>query len=164
MDNKRNILKQIMNDTGKGIKAYIKAQLILMVITFVITGIGLTIIDAPYPIMISLGIAILDVIPVLGAGLVMIPWSIISFITGQTEMGTNLAIVYIVLLILRQVMEPKIVGNKIGIRPLYTFIATILGATIMGPIGVILGPLIAIIINSIIKIRNNLDKGDKDDK
>ena len=164
MDNKRNILKQIIDDTEKGIKAYIKAQLILMCITFVITSIGLTIIDAPYPIMISLGIAILDVIPVLGAGLVMIPWSIISFITGQNEMGTNLAIVYIVLLILRQVMEPKIVGTKIGIRPLYTFIVTILGAAIMGPIGVILGPLIAIIINSIIKIRNNSDKGDKDDK
>ena len=158
MDNKKEILKQIINDTGRGIKGYMKAQIILTVITFIITGIGLKIINAPHPILISLGIAILDIVPVLGAGLIMIPWSIISFIVGHKEMGMNLALVYIVLLILRQIIEPKIVGREIGVRPLYTFAATILGGIILGPIGVIIGPILAIIINSIIRIRNNLHR------
>ncbi len=155
MDNKKDFLRQIINDTGKGIKGYMKAQITLMIITFIILGIGLTVINAPHPVLISAGIAILDIIPVLGAGLVMIPWSIISFIMGNKDMGANLAILYVVLVILRQFIEPKIVGKEIGVRPLYTFIATILGSIILGPIGIILGPIIAVIINSIIKIKGN---------
>lgn len=158
MANKMEFFKKIINDTEKGIKGYIKAQVKLMFITFIIMSIGLTIIDVPYAILISLGIAILDIIPVLGAGLVMIPWSIISFIAGQNKMGINLSIIYIVLLILRQIIEPKIVGKEIGLRPLYTFGATILGAAILGPLGVILGPIIAIIINSIARIKKDSDE------
>lgn len=154
MDNKKDFLRQIINDTGKGIKGYMKAQITLMCITFIIAGIGLTIIEAPYPILISAVIAILDIIPLLGAGLVMIPWSIISFIIGNKDMGANLAIIYVILVILRQFIEPKIVGKEIGVRPLYTFIATILGTMILGPIGIILGPIIAVVINSIIKMKN----------
>ncbi len=126
MNSKKDFLYQIINDTGKGIKGYMKAQITLMCITFIIAGIGLTIIEAPYPILISAVIAILDIIPLLGAGLVMIPWSIISFIIGNKDMGANLAIIYVILVILRQFIEPKIVGKEIGVRPLYTFIATIL--------------------------------------
>ena len=154
MNNKKDFLYQIINDTGKGIKGYMKAQITLMFITFIIVGIGLTIIDVSHPILISAGIAILDIIPVLGAGLVMIPWSIISFILGNKDMGANLAIIYVVLVISRQLIEPKIVGKEIGVRPLYTFFSTILGSFVLGPIGIILGPLIAVVINSIINSKN----------
>lgn len=159
MDNKKDFLKQIMNDTGKGIKGYMKAQVTLMIITFIILGIGLTIIDAKHPILISAGIAILDIIPVLGAGIVMIPWAIINFIIGNKDMGADLATLYVILVILRQFIEPKIVGKEIGVRPLYTFIATILGSIILGPIGIILGPLAAVIISSIMKTKKKTDNG-----
>lgn len=157
MDNKKDFLKQIMNDTGKGIKGYMKAQVTLMIITFIILGIGLTIIDAKHPILISAGIAILDIIPVLGAGIVMIPWAIINFIIGNKDMGADLATLYVILVILRQFIEPKIVGKEIGVRPLYTFIVTILGSIILGPIGIILGPLAAVIISSIMKTKKKTD-------
>lgn len=147
-------LLQIIKDTGKGIKGYIKSQLILMIITFIILSISLTIIDVPYSILISLGISILDILPIVGSGIVMVPWAIISFIVGNNQQGVNLAIVYAVLIIIRQIVEPRILGKEIGIRPLYTFIATILGSMILGPIGVILGPLIAVVINSVLKIIN----------
>lgn len=145
-------LLQIIKDTGKGIKGYIKSQLILMIITFVILSISLTIIKAPYPILIAMGISILDILPILGSGIVMVPWSIISFIVGNNQMGINLAIVFAILVIIRQIIEPRILGKEIGIRPLHTFIATIFGSLILGPIGVIIGPLIAVIINSVLKI------------
>ncbi|MCQ4923668.1 AI-2E family transporter [Tissierella carlieri] len=157
MDNKKDFLKQIMNDTGKGIKGYMKAQVTLMIITFIILGIGLTIIGAKHPILISAGIAILDIIPVLGAGIVMIPWAVINFIIGNKDMGADLATLYVILVILRQFIEPKIVGKEIGVRPLYTFIATILGSIILGPIGIILGPLAAVIISSIMKTKKKTD-------
>ncbi|WP_353093284.1 AI-2E family transporter [Tissierella praeacuta] len=157
MNDKKDFLKRVIDDTGKGIKGYIKAQITLMFITFIILNIGLALINVPHPILISGGISILDVIPVLGAGIVMIPWSIISFIMGNKDLGLNLAILYVILVILRQFIEPKIVGKEIGVRPLYTFIATILGAMILGPIGIMLGPIIAVIINSIMKIKNELN-------
>ena len=147
-------LLQIIKDTGKGIKGYIKSQLILMIITFIILSISLTIIDVPHPILISLGISILDILPIVGSGIVMVPWAIISLIGGNNQLGIGLAIVYAVLIIIRQIIEPRILGKEIGIRPLYTFVATILGSMILGPIGVILGPLIAVVINSVLKIIN----------
>ena len=145
-------LLQIVKDTGKGIKGYIKSQLILMIITLIILSISLTIIGAPYPILIAMGISLLDILPIVGSGIVMVPWSIISFIVGNNQMGINLAIIFAILVITRQIIEPRILGKEIGIRPLYTFIATIFGSLILGPIGVILGPLIAVIINSVLKI------------
>lgn len=143
---------QIIKDTGKGIKGYIKSQLILMVITLIILSIGLTIIGTSYPILIATGIALLDILPIVGSGIIMVPWAIISFIIGNKDIGTGLAIIYIVLIVIRQIMEPRILGKEIGVRPLYTFISTILGAFILGPIGIMLGPIIAVVINSIIKI------------
>lgn len=155
MGNKKDFINQIIKDTGKMIKGYIKSQIKLMLITFIAFSIGLSIINVPYPILISAGISILDIIPVLGTGIVMIPWVIISFVLGNKDMAANLAILYVVLFILRQFIEPMIVGKEIGIKPLYTIIATILGSMILGPIGIIVGPLVAIVIRSIINTKNN---------
>ncbi len=157
MHNKKDFLKQVIYDTGKGIKGYMKAQATLMFITFIILSIGLTAIKVQYSILISAGISILDIIPVLGAGIVMLPWAIINFLIGNKEIGTDLATLYVVLVILRQLAEPKVVGKEIGVRPIYTFIATILGSMILGPIGIVLGPITAVIINSIMKIKKQPD-------
>lgn len=148
-------LRRIFRDTKKGVKGYFKAQLTLMVMTFLIFSIGLVIIDVDFPLLIGFVIAILDIVPVLGSGIVMIPWVIISLIQGNSQRALGLAIVYVVATLIRQLIEPKITGDKIGIRPLYTFIATILGSLIFGPVGIILGPIVAVIIKSIINVKNN---------
>lgn len=158
MNNIIDFFINVMEDAGKGIKGYIKSQMILMVITFIILSIGLTVIDAPWPVLIALGIAILDILPVVGSGIIMIPWSIISFISGNTDLGVKLAILYVSLAIIRQIIEPKIVGDQIGIRPLYTFFSTILGSLILGPIGVIIGPLIVVVISSIYRTKKKWNK------
>lgn len=153
MKDKLDFLNQIMRDTGKGIKGYLKAQLILMFITFLILAIGLDIIDVSYSILIAILIAIVDILPVLGSGIIMIPWSLINFILGNNSLGKDIAILYIILTISRQFIEPKIVGKEIGVRPLYTFLSTIIGSIILGPIGIIIGPLIAVVITSVLKSR-----------
>lgn len=147
-----NFLRNVMKDTSSGIKGYIKAQLKLIGITFLIIFIGLDMIDIAHPFLVSLGISILDMIPVLGIGIVLVPWSIISFVMGNTDLATKIAILFVIAVIVRQVLEPIIVGKHIGIRPLYTFVATLLGSIALGPIGIILGPAIAILI---ISIQNN---------
>lgn len=158
MDNRPNPIKEVLKDTGKGIKGYVKSRFIIMFITFLILSIGFTIIDAPFAIPIAILISILDIIPLLGAGIVLIPWAFVSYFWTNKELGINLAILYIVMTILKQFIEPKILGNQIGVRPLYTFLATIIGSLILGPIGVLIGPLIAVVINSIIKVNKNLNR------
>lgn len=156
MEKLNQFITHVIKDTGKGLKGYIKSQLILLLITFGILSIGLTIIGNPHPILISLGISILDVLPVIGAGIIMIPWSIISFISGNNGAGINLAIIYIVLILARQILEPKIMGKEIGVRPIYTFASTILGSIFLGPMGVIIGPLIAVVISSVLRAKKAL--------
>lgn len=148
-------IRRVINDAKKGIGGYFKAQLIMMLMTFIIFSIGLVLIDAPFPLLFGFIIAVVDVLPVLGSGIIMIPWTIISFIKGSSDFAIALAIVYLVATLVRQILEPKIIGDKIGIRPLYTFIATIAGSLIFGPIGIILGPIISVIIKSISDISKN---------
>lgn len=157
MDKLMEFISQMIKDTGRGLKGYLKSQLILMGIAFLILSIGLTIIDVQNAILISIGISIIDILPVLGSGIIIVPWSIISFILGNSYLGKGLAIIYIVLIITRQVLEPKIMGKEIGVRPLYTFLATIIGSIILGPVGLIVGPLIAVVVTSVIRTKKNID-------
>ena len=157
MNNLMEFISQMIKDTGKGLKGYLKSQLILMGITFVILIIGLMVLKVPYFILIAIAISIVDVLPILGSGIIIVPWSIISFILGSSYLGKGLAIIYIILIITRQVLEPKIMGKEIGVRPLYTFLATIIGSLILGPIGLIIGPLIAVAVSSVIRTKKNID-------
>lgn len=157
MENLMEFISQMIKDTGKGLKGYFKSQLVLMGITFIILITGLTILKIPYSILISIAISIVDVLPVLGSGIIIVPWSIISFILGNSSLGKGLAVIYIILIITRQVLEPKILGREIGVRPLYTFLATILGSIVLGPVGLVVGPLIAVVITSIIRTKKNID-------
>lgn len=157
MANIMEFLSQMIKDTGKGLKGYLKAQLMLMGITFIILTTGLMILKVPYLILIAIAISIVDVLPILGSGVIIVPWSIISFILGNGYLGKGLAVIYIILIITRQILEPKIMGKEIGVRPLYTFLATILGSLILGPIGLILGPLIAVLVTSIIRTKKEID-------
>lgn len=155
MNNLLELLDVIIKDSFRGIKGYFKSRLIILGIVFLLLSIGFVIIKAPMPLLIAFVIALLDIVPLLGAGLVMIPWGIIAYFGESKELGVGVFVLYFVLTILKQFIEPKVLGNQIGIRPLYTFISTVLGTLIFGPIGLILGPIIAIIINSIYRFNQN---------
>lgn len=155
MDDKKGLLSQILLDTSRGVKGYFKAQISLMLITFIALLVGLNILHVKFSVFIALGIALVDILPVVGSGIIMIPWSIISFISGDNEIGKGIAILYVILLVSRQLIEPYIMGKNIGVRPLYTFLATIMGSVLLGPVGILIGPLAAIVISSILKVRNN---------
>lgn len=155
MKDKHGLLSQILLDTGRGIKGYFKAQFILMLITFIILLVGLNMLDVKFSILVALVIASVDILPAIGSGIIMIPWSILSFILGSNEIGMGIAILYVILLVSRQFIEPIVLGKNIGVRPLYTFLSTIAGSIIFGPIGILLGPLIAVVITSIFRTKNN---------
>ena len=136
----------IKNNLSSVLLGYIKAQLILMAITFVEVTIGLFIIGIDYAILFGLIISFIDVLPVLGTGTILIPWALFSLITGNYSLGFSLIILYGVVLLVRQFLEPKIVGGQIGLHPLATLSAMYIGLKVLGIMGMILGPIIVLVI------------------
>lgn len=133
---------------------YLKAEVILIAISFFIILIGLYIgkftgLKIEYPLLCALGIAFVDALPIVGSGTVMIPWAIFSFLDSNVSLALLLIGLYVFTLIVRQIIEPKLVSNKIGIHPIFTLIAMYTGFKVIGVIGLFLGPIILIILKNI---------------
>ena len=111
-------LKQIVKTLG----GYLKAQLILILISFIISLIGLYIMDfaglnVGFPLLIALGIGFIDALPILGSGSAMVPWAIISSFNGDIKLGIGIIVLWIIMSIIRQLLEPRIVSGKIRYTP-----------------------------------------------
>ncbi len=135
---------------------YLKAQVTLILIDFVIILIGLFIFNLigfgiQYPLLAALGIAFVDALPILGAGTAMVPWAIICAINGNIKLAIAILILYAIILVLRQFLEPKIVSKHIGIHPIFTLIAMYTGFKFIGLIGMLIGPIILIIFKNVFK-------------
>ena len=143
--------KSVFDDLKKALVGFIRAQLTLISITLVIVLIGLLILRVDYAITIALVCGIVDILPYLGTGVVFIPWLIYEFITGHIPLGVGLAILYTVVVVQRQVMEPKILSSSIGINPLPTLIALFVGFKLLGFLGLILGPVTLVVITTLNK-------------
>ena len=85
--------------------------------------IGFTILNVHYALLIALGIAVMDALPILGSGLVMIPWIGYQLFFGSLPMGIGLALIYVLLIFTRQSIEPRVVGGQFGLPPLWTMCA-----------------------------------------
>lgn len=154
MDKWAYYLKEILYATGKGIKGFLIAQLKLSVLTFVLLCIGFVVIGIDWWAIKALGIAVVDMIPVLGSGIIMLPWAIIRALMGDGEVAWKIAVLYVIILLVRQFAEPYLTGKQIGVRPLYTFLSTVVCVLIFGPIGALLGAVVAIIIKAIFSVRD----------
>ena len=147
-------LREVIYATGKGIKGFIIAQLKLSLLTFILLCIGFVVIGIEWWGMKAFGIAIVDMIPVLGSGIIMLPWAIIRALMGDGDVAWKLGLLYAIILLVRQFAEPYLTGKQIGVRPLYTFLSTIVCVLIFGPIGALLGAVVAIIINAVFNVRD----------
>ncbi len=141
--------KAILFDT---IKSLVKAYGSIMLITFGELFIGLSILKligiytTGHIFIICIITAIVDIIPVLGTGTVLIPWAVYSLITGKYSLAIGLFIIYVVILVIRQVLEPKLVATNSGLPPIITIFAMYLGTQLFGFIGIFLLPLILIML------------------
>lgn len=130
---------------------FVKAQMAVMFITVLLTIIGLNLIGSRYAVTLGLLVGLLDVLPVLGPSLVFIPWIALELILGDRVMGLWLLLLYGVLAGMRQVIEPKLVGDRIGLHPLATLIALYVGLQLFGGGGVIFGPLSVIVLKAVVR-------------
>lgn len=144
-------IKSLKNDMLLALGGFMKAQVILMAVTFLELLIGYQIIGVKYAFFFALITAVVDLLPVLGTGTILIPTSIIYFIMGDGVKGISFLILYIVIFIIRQFLEPKIVSESLGLHPLLTMMGIYVGLKLMGVVGMILGPIIIIIIKAFYK-------------
>ncbi len=142
---------QKLSDAGI---AYLRSQLIIMVIIAVICVLGLTLLKNNYAFLIGIGIAIMDALPVLGSGIVLVPWAIVMLVNGNIYQAAILVTIFLVCQIIREILEPKLIGNRIGVKPLFTLIAMYAGVKLFGIAGFLLGPIGLIIISTIYHVIN----------
>lgn len=135
----------------KTVTGYLKAYFFIMLLTFAEIFIGLSILRVNYALLLAILIAVVDILPIIGTGTILIPWAIFSFLTGNVGLGTGLLILYGVVMIVRQIAEPKIVGNSIDLHPLATLAAVYLGIKFAGFLGIFIGPIVALCIKGFSK-------------
>jgi len=141
----------IMTQLNKAGVGFIKAQFLLSLITFLLALSGLLLLRVEYPIILSLLIVVVDILPILGTGSVLVPWAIFSLMNGNQGLGIGLIVLFIVITVIRRIIEPKIFSSNLGISPLAALVSVYLGFQLLGFVGLFLGPALVIIVDTMIK-------------
>ncbi|OON99654.1 MAG: sporulation integral membrane protein YtvI, partial [Epulopiscium sp. Nele67-Bin004] len=148
----RHKIKTVNRSLKSALGGYVKTQLILMCFTFSICAVGLFILNRDYALLISLGIAVFDAFPMLGSGAILITWGVCHLILGNYGLGIGLLAIYGTILVTRQILEPRVLAEQLGIYALVTIISIYVGLKVMGAIGIIVGPMIAVTIQTLQKV------------
>ena len=160
-----NIKVAFLDTIGKYIKAYFK----IMTITFLELCIGFYILKIPNFILVAFLISLFDILPVLGAGGILIPWFVFAFISGNIHLGIGLVIIYAIVTLVRHFIEPKIVGDQLQLNPLVTLLSIYFGFIWFGVAGMLIIPMVTNILiklytNGQLKAFVNFQKVDFDDE
>ena len=138
---------------------YVKAYSILMVLTFFEVFTGLSIIGVDYAFLLAGLISVLDVLPILGVGTVLLPWAVFSFFVHDFDRGIALVVLWAIVTVIRQIAEPKIVGETIGLHPIVTLIGMYVGFKLFSVVGMFLAPTAIICIKSCFSPLPTTDSG-----
>ncbi|MDQ0086997.1 sporulation integral membrane protein YtvI [Paenibacillus anaericanus] len=140
---------EVWRDLQKAFFGYLRAQFILISITASIVFIGLVILHVDSPFTYAILIGAVDLLPYLGVGTIMAPWLLYAFMTGDIQLGIGLSILYGIILVARQLIEPKILASNVGIEPLPTLISMFVGMKLFGVLGLIIGPVSLVVFGAI---------------
>lgn len=159
-----NQLVMLKNTSKSAFGGYLKAQLLLALIAFVIMFVALTIYGQEYSFLIAIALSFIDFLPFLGTAVILVPWAILCLIGGDLVKALFLVILSFSYFIVRRLVEPKIMSSQTGLTPLIALLSTYIGTKLAGVIGLILGPIITVVILSIIKagVFDNTKKDIKD--
>ncbi|BFH64479.1 sporulation integral membrane protein YtvI [Paenibacillus azoreducens] len=144
-------IQQVLSSLKRSIFGFLQAQMILSAFTYVVTLTGLLILDIHYPLAIAMLVMFVDIMPILGVGSVLIPWAVYLFIVGDSYTGFGLMLLFIVITVARRVIEPKVIGDSVGIGALSALVSMYVGFKLVGVIGVFIGPLVVIIYSAVRK-------------
>ncbi len=146
-----NELMYIKGLISRILRAYVRSQAIIMSIVAAICAMGLAIIGNKYNIVLGIIIGIFDALPLIGAGTVLIPWSVIYIFMGEYVKAAILFVIFIICYLAREFLEPRLMGQKIGMTPIATLISIYIGYQLFGFVGMIAGPLVYVMIREILE-------------
>lgn len=141
------VLSRLKNALG----GWLKAQAKLCGVTFLVTAGGLLLLKVEHGVFWALTIALVDAVPILGAGTALIPWSLVAFLQGDRMLAFGLLGTYAAVAVVRSVLEPRLVGQQLGLDPLVTLAALYAGYRLWGFVGMILAPMLAVMVTQIVK-------------
>lgn len=148
----RYVLSLVRRAVSAGFGGYIRAELILSAGVFVILLAGFFLIHQPYALLLALALAVLDFIPILGSGTVMVPWAVVDMILGQYGEAAALMAVWGVIALFRQFAEPKILGDQTGLSPILSLVGIYVGMQAGGVLGMVVGPLLLLVCINLAKL------------
>jgi len=153
MEQNNNRFRKVLQELGSTALGFGKAQLILFGVNFVVVTLGMIIAGMKWwSPLIAVGISLLDLLPVIGSGVVFVPWAIIALIAKHAPMAITVGATYIAMVVLRMILDPIITGKSVGLSPLITLLASVGGLVLFGGAGVIIGPVIAAVANVLFRV------------
>ena len=139
------ILTRIKKEAAVAAIGYLRSYSLILLITFAEIFFGLSVLGVEYSFLIAAISAAVDILPVFGVGIILLPWAAYCLITRELFLGIGLIILYVIILVVRQFIEPKIVGENLGLHPLLTLASFYLGYRIFSFVGILLAPIILIL-------------------
>lgn len=131
----QSTISETVNTGVSSIRKILVSYIAIMFLSFVELSIGFLLMRIPYAVGFALLVAVIDIMPILGTGLVLIPWAIIAAILGNYPMAIGVALLYIIMLVVRNIVEPKLVGQQMGLHPLATLVSMFVGLQLFGLFG-----------------------------
>jgi sporulation integral membrane protein YtvI len=141
-------VRYMISKLNSVILGFMKAQLLVSFIILVVTFVGLMLITPKYAIVMSLVIWIIDIIPILGSIIILAPWAFYLYVSGDVATAIKLTILAVILLIIRGIIEPKVMGSQIGLSPLPTLVSMFVGLKLFGFFGLFIGPFVVILLTT----------------
>ena len=152
-------LVSFKNATISVSRKYLSSYLVLMLITFIFMLLGFIILRVKNALFLAVILAILDLLPLIGIGTVLVPWSIALFFLGNAGLAIGLIVLLVLHEITRQLIEPKIIGKSIGVHPIVSLALLYIGYSALGIIGILLVPVIAVVLNVFFDKKNSSEIG-----
>ncbi|MFC5468376.1 sporulation integral membrane protein YtvI [Cohnella suwonensis] len=144
-------VEEVLASLRQSVFGFLRAQFFISMITYLMSFVGLLLIGTGYPLAIALLIVIVDILPILGVGSALIPWAIYRIVIGDMYTGIGLVILFLVITVVRRIVEPKILGDAVGIGALSALISLYVGYELVGVVGVFLGPIVVIVFSAMRK-------------
>lgn len=140
------ILRATKDSALRAALSVLRAQGMLMLIAFVLMFLGFILLNVNYPLLLSGVIALLDFFPVLGVGLFLVPWGLLALLSGDRFLGVGLLILFTIIVAVRQITEPRLLGRGYGVHPLLTLLSLYTGGRLFGVFGLFLFPVLTLLL------------------
>ncbi|MCD8117049.1 MAG: sporulation integral membrane protein YtvI [Oscillospiraceae bacterium] len=145
----RRLTLQARDSAVRVLRSYCRSYGIILCVTFAELAVGLLLLRQRHAVLIALIVAVLDIFPVLGTGLVLVPWGVLTLAAGSAPKGIGLLALWLIILVIRQIIEPRILGHQVGLHPVVTLAAMFLGGRLFGPVGLLALPIACAVLKSL---------------